>query len=82
MSTVPGHDAWRDAGLEKVDDTTSLLEEVTKPEQTPDHESEADEYRPRTPRPDLEGDANEADVVEQSRAVPEAEDELGDADYA
>ncbi len=72
MSTVPD-DAWRDAGLEDVEDTTSLVEEEVSPEQVPET---TEEYRPRTARPDLDGEANEADVVEQSQVVPEfAEDD-------
>ncbi|AEG43755.1 hypothetical protein [Isoptericola variabilis] len=77
MSTVPD-DAWRDAGLEDVEDTTSLLEEVSSPEEEPE---ETEEYRPRTPRPDLDGAANEADVVEQSQVVPELADDPEDLDY-
>ena len=83
MSTLPD-DAWRDAGLEGVEDTTSLVEEVDTPEQAPDHEAETDEYRPRTARPDLDGNASEADVIEQSQVVPALDDpgEPDDLDYA
>lgn len=78
MSTVPD-DAWRDAGLEGVEDTTSLVEEVASPGEAPE---ETEEYKPRTARPDLAGEANEADVVEQSQVVPETGDEPDDLDYA
>ena len=78
MSTVPG-DAWRDAGLEGVEDTTSLVEEVDDPVLSVD---DPEEYRPGTPRSDLDGIANEADVVEQSQVVPERDDEPGVTDDA
>ena len=78
MSTVPG-DAWRDAGLEGVEDTTSLVEEVDDPVRGVD---DPEEYRPGTPRSDLDGIANEADVVEQSQVVPERDDEPGVTDDA
>jgi hypothetical protein len=77
MSTVPGNDAWRDAGLvEQDDEVVSLVEESEDDGPgVDDAEHEGDEYRPRTPRPDLEGEANEADVVEQASAVPGEEDD-------
>jgi hypothetical protein len=71
MSTVPD-DAWRDAGLEGIEDTTSLVEEEVTPEEEPET---TEDYRPRTARPDLDGEANEADVVEQSQVVPELADD-------
>jgi hypothetical protein len=77
MSTVPD-DAWRDAGLEGVEDTTSLVEEVASPQDVPE---ETEEYRPRTSRPDLDGEANEADVVEQSQVVPELGEDPEDPGY-
>ncbi|WP_265520919.1 hypothetical protein [Oerskovia flava] len=73
MSTVPGHDAWRDAGLtEPADDVVNLVEEVDeRGSAVPDRAADAaEEYRPHTPRPDLDGEADEADVVEQASAVP------------
>jgi hypothetical protein len=73
MSTTPS-DAWRDAGLETPDDTTSLVEESAAAGTAPEHEAEADEYRPATPRPDLDGEAAEADVAEQASAVPTPEE--------
>lgn len=77
MSTVPRNDAWRDAGLAEPDDeVVSLVEEVEDPGPgVEDTEHEIDEYTPRTPRPDLEGEANEADVVEQASTVPTDDDD-------
>ncbi|MEG3615620.1 hypothetical protein [Isoptericola haloaureus] len=69
MSTTP-NDAWRDAGLEKPEETTSLLDEAGSAPEQPQHEADAEEYHPGFPRPDLEGSANEADVVEQDIEVP------------
>lgn len=64
MSTLPGPDSWRDAGLVPPEDA-----EV-------DTTHEADEYVPDAPRPDNDGGADEADVVEQALDVPvDAEDE-------
>lgn len=62
MSTLPGPDSWRDAGLVPPEDA-----EV-------DTAREPDEYVPDAPRPDYDGTADEADVVEQALDVP-AEDE-------
>ncbi|WP_069387402.1 hypothetical protein [Cellulosimicrobium cellulans] len=77
MSTVPGDDAQRDAGLVEPDDeVVNLVEEVETGDarvEDPDHEP--DEYRPGSARPDLAGEANEADVVEQASAVPSEEDD-------
>ncbi len=77
MSTVPGDDAWRDAGLVARDeDVVSLAEETADDGPgVADTEHERDEYRPRTARPDLDGEADEADVVEQASAVPGGEDD-------
>ncbi|MGW8565154.1 hypothetical protein [Isoptericola sp. NPDC055881] len=66
MSTVP-EDARRDAGAEGTDDTTSLVEDAEAAAQEP---PPAEEYHPRHARPDLEGAAAEADVLEQSQEVP------------
>lgn len=38
-------------------------------------EPDVEEYRPDPPRPDLDGEANEADVVDQAVEVPELVDE-------
>ncbi|PZR55106.1 hypothetical protein DNL40_01605 [Xylanimonas oleitrophica] len=87
MSTQPGHDSWRDTGLEQPDlrdpelrevdpddvaarETVNLLEEALAPQEPPSNEALAEEYRPRTPRPDLAGEADEADVAEQAEEVP------------
>ncbi|WP_454044469.1 hypothetical protein [Cellulosimicrobium sp. Marseille-Q8652] len=77
MSTVPGDDTWRDAGLvEQDEDAVSLVEEVESGDTgVDDPEHESDEYRPRSARPDLDGEASEADVVEQASAVPGEEDD-------
>jgi len=74
MSTVP-EDGWRDAGLDDPDETTSLLDEARSADADPsdpagDDGYADDEYRPASPRPDLDGAASEADVVEQSQVVP------------
>jgi hypothetical protein len=71
MSTTPGDDTLRDAGL--VPDDTVTRDDVDHlthrrlPE--PDALDEAD-YEPDVPRPDLDGGADEADVVEQADEVP------------
>lgn len=77
MSTVPGDDAWRDASLvEQDEDVVSLAEESQDDGPgVDDTEHESDEYRPRTARPDLHGEADEADVVDQASAVPGQEDD-------
>lgn len=79
MSTVPGHDAWRDAGLQAPDETTSLAEEAdaSTREDAPADDARAEEYRPGTARPDLAGEADEADVAEQAAVVPEADETPG-----
>ncbi|CAL8976622.1 MAG: hypothetical protein BGO38_02450 [Cellulomonas sp. 73-145] len=64
MSTVPGQDSWRDAGLEPVDpEVPRRLTDEAEPE--PD----AEEYAPGFPRPDRDDVAAEADVVEQDTEV-------------
>lgn len=74
MSTVPGNDAWRDAGLAPVDPDAprSLVD------QPADDATEPEEYEPDFARADREGRADEADVVEQDTEVP-ADDEVTDA---
>lgn len=69
MSTVPGQDSWRDAGLEPVDpDAPRRLTDEG------DDAADAEEYAPGFPRADREGAAAEADVVEQDTEVgPDAE---------
>ena len=75
MSTVPGSDAWRDAGLDRLEEVPSVLDESLgdEAEERPD-EHEPDEYRPPAARPDRDGAANEADVVEQALEVPDEEE--------
>ena len=74
MSTVPGPEAWRDAGLAPVepDQPRRLGDE----EPAPDEEA-AEDYDPDFARADREGRANEADVVEQDIEVP-VDDDLDD----
>lgn len=74
MSTLPGDDALRDAGLTRpdLDESVNLAEEVTGGEPAG---GDAEEYHPRTPRPDLDDKADEADVLEQAWKVPEGDDE-------
>lgn len=71
MSTVPGEQSWRDAGLVDPDahEPVNLVEETSSPSA-----ASGEDYRPGTPRPDLEGQASELDVAEQAAAVPSAED--------
>lgn len=83
MSTQPGNDALRDAGLTSpdLDGAVNLTEELetqlaaesvaaTGPDaRTADVPHE--DYAPGTPRPDQRGAADEADVVEQAAVVPE-----------
>ena len=71
MSTVPGNDAWRDAGLVPVDPDgpRSLADETSDAADAADPE----EYEPGFARADRDGRADEADVVEQDTEVPEDE---------
>jgi hypothetical protein len=68
MSTVPGDEAWRDAGLVPVDpdEPRRLSDDGAEPARPADPE----EYTPPFPRPDRDGGAAEADVVEQDTEVP------------
>ncbi|QCB94324.1 hypothetical protein [Cellulomonas shaoxiangyii] len=73
MSTVPGNDAWRDAGLVPAD--TDLPVELTDPDAAAGEDElverpDPEDYAPLSPRPDLVGAAEEADVVEQAEEVP------------
>lgn len=72
MSTVPGSDAWKDAGLAPVDPDgpRSLTDET-------DDVEDPEEYEPGFARADRDGRADEADVVEQDTEVP-ADDEGAD----
>lgn len=72
MSTVPGDDAARDAGLGDQE-PSSLIEAVEADRATagsPLGSRDAEEYQPAPARPDLAGEADEADVAEQAAVVP------------
>ncbi|NMR19909.1 hypothetical protein [Cellulomonas fimi] len=79
MSTVPGHETWRDAGLVEVDPAGAvevepepdLLADTPEARDVPDVE----EYEPPEPRPDLIGEAEVTDVTEQAAVVPSDERE-------
>ena len=73
MSTVPGSDAWKDAGLTPVDPDgpRSLIDDAV------DDVVDPEEYMPGFARADRDGSADEADVVEQDTEVP-ADDEDAD----
>ncbi|GAA3797658.1 hypothetical protein [Cellulomonas soli] len=74
MSTVPGSDAWRDAGLEPVDpDQPRRLTDGPLPDG-----ADPEEYEPGFARGDQEGDADEADVLEQDTEIPLGDDKDGD----
>ncbi|MGV8965933.1 MAG: hypothetical protein ACOH2F_06600 [Cellulomonas sp.] len=73
MSTLPGDDAWRDAGLAEVepDGVVELAAEPHLLEELDVRPDVAvvpldDEYTPDEPRPDLRGEADPADVSEQA----------------
>lgn len=68
MSTIPGQDSWRDAGLtsERPDEPVDL--------RVAPQEDSAEEYEPAAPRPDVDGEATEADVAEQALVVELDED--------
>ncbi len=74
MSTVPGSDAWRDAGLEPADPDVPL-----RLTDEPAGEDDPEEYTPGFGRADREGRASEADVLEQDTEVPDGDDEAGEA---
>ena len=69
MSTVPGPDAWRDAGLVPVEpeEPRRLGDEDAATDEAPE---DPEEYAPDFPRADLDDRAAEADVVEQDTEVP------------
>jgi hypothetical protein len=72
MSTVPGNDAWRDAGLVPVDpDGPRSLADETADSVDPVETTDPEEYEPGFARADRDGRADEADVVEQDTEVPE-----------
>jgi hypothetical protein len=66
MSTVPGDRTWRDAGL--VEPALTDLPEVPPDD---DRDARGEAYRPDEPRPDQAGEADSADVAEQSAPVPD-----------
>jgi hypothetical protein len=70
MSTLPGKDAWRDAGIEPVEQEipARLVDDDA------DTEPDPEEYTPDFARGDREGHAAEADVVEQDTEVPVDDD--------
>jgi hypothetical protein len=74
MSTVPGPDTWSDAGLVEVDPDVPLRL-ADDADGGPDA-ADPEEYTPGFPRPDRDGAADEADVVEQDTEVPVGEDEV------
>lgn len=75
MSTVPGDESWNDAGLADPDADlpASLIEESGRPA-----DAAEEDYHPGTARPDLSGTAAEADVIDQSFEVPDAEEDPAD----
>lgn len=75
MSTVPGNEAWRDAGLAPVDpDGPRRLGDDGPGDD--DASTDPEEYEPDFARADREGRADEADVVEQDTEVPGDDDEV------
>lgn len=74
MSTLPGPDAWRDAGLEPADREVPARLTDRGPDGHPDA-PDPEEYVPDFARPDRDGAADEADVVEQDTEVPLDDDE-------
>ncbi len=75
MSTVPGADAWRDAGLVPAD--PDVPARLTDDEDAVDL-LDPEEYTPDFARADREDAADEADVVEQGTEVPLEDEDEGD----
>ena len=75
MSTLPGKDAWRDAGLEPAEQEVPA--NIVEDDEDDDAEPDPEEYSPGFARADREGKAAEADVVEQAIEVP-VDDESDD----
>lgn len=78
MSTVPGDDALRDAGIvsHDLDEAVNLVDELERAP-VPRHAATPavpEDYDPSTARPDLSGAADEADVLDQAWVVPVDED--------
>ena len=67
MSTLPGPESWRDAGLDQVDPGGDV-EVAPDPLETP--AAEPGEYEPDSPVPAAAADADPADVSEQAQSVP------------
>ena len=67
MSTLPGPETWRDAGLDQVDPGGDV-EIAPDPLGAP--AAEPGEYAPDAPRPEVVDEADPADVTEQARSVP------------
>ncbi|MEP7763408.1 hypothetical protein [Sanguibacter sp. 25GB23B1] len=83
MSTVPGDDALRDAGIisHDLDEAVNLVDEIERP-LVPAHVETAavpEDYDPGTARPDLAGGADEADVLDQAWVVPVDEEDVDPA---
>lgn len=73
MSTRPGPDSWRDAGLvDEVDDEPVNLVQEAEDNAPPDP---GEDYRPHTARPDRDDQADEADVADQAVVVPEGDED-------
>lgn len=66
MSTVPGRDSLRDAGLVGVDPT----EDQDRPELV-ELDEQGEDYSPEDPSPAQRPDVDPADVVDQAAALPE-----------
>lgn len=79
MSTIPGDDADRDAGLHGPDvaEPLSLAEalDIDKSDDTGAQPQDPEDHKPGPARPDQEGEADEADVLEQLAAEPIDEDD-------
>jgi hypothetical protein len=67
MSTLPGPESWRDAGLDQVDPGGDV-EVAPDPLETP--ATEPGEYEPDGPVPAAAVEADPADVSEQAQSVP------------
>ncbi|MBD8078088.1 hypothetical protein [Cellulosimicrobium arenosum] len=75
MSTIPGNEAWRDAGLVENEEVVNLVEEASDDDADRDTDQVPEEYHPGSARPDRADEAAEADVAEQASAVPGGEDD-------
>ncbi|MBK5248471.1 MAG: hypothetical protein JJE50_03410 [Actinomycetales bacterium] len=71
MSTVPGRESWRDAGLLHPSDLDDLAEDVGQDVDP----GGSEDYRPAAPRPDLDGAADPADVADQGFEVPDDDED-------